>query len=327
MCAPAWRERDDRLDLQQGFVDLATTIDDVHLIARLGRQELVLGPRFVTTRDSGNVRQRHDMVRLIVEHGPMRVDLFYGRPTEVRGGAFDDVADQGQQFYGARLQHLGRASTLEAYAYVLDRDQANLDGVVAHDNRLSVGGRAAATFGRYDFDTELVVQTGGFGGDDIHAYGFVFDGGAKFDAVRFGARLTYGSGDAKDADHSQSTFNPAFSTSSWFGQNGLASFSNTVEVAGTANLNLTPDLTSNFKVGGVWRATASDFLYNSGNPLPGTDGGSAWTGASLSAALIWRPTTYAAITTYGSYVAVSDSLRERGAHDVAYALTSLTLRF
>ena len=61
--------------------------------------------------------------------------------------------------------------------------------------------------------------------------------------------------------------------------------------------------------------------------LAGTTGGDPWTGASLSGAITWRPSPYVAITNYASYVNLSEDLRAMGAHNVAYVLTALMLRF
>jgi hypothetical protein len=322
---------DGGVDLQQAFLDLNADIAGAHTTLRIGRQELALGPRYVTTRDSGNVRQRHDMVRLIATRGDWRADLFAGRPTEVLGGAFDDEPDPGEQFYGGRLQHISADTTTEFYAYELDREEVPLAGLVARDRRLSIGARAFGRRGDYDFDAEAIFQRGAFGGQDICAYGAVIDVARHFDDAPLGpkldARVTYGSGDSDLGDGEQGTFAAAFPNGGWFGQNGLASFSNSVEAAALITLAPREDVAVTLKLSGVWRADAADFLYAGNGPLAGSSGGDAFTGVASSVSLTWRLSPNATITPYMSYVAISDDLASRGAHDVAYAHVNIALRF
>jgi hypothetical protein len=324
---------DDQLDLQQAFVDVHAEVAGGRAMLRLGRQELALGPRFATTRDSGNIRQRHDMARLTYDRGHWRLDAFAGRPVAVANGSFDDNADQGQEFYGVRLERrFGDAATLDAYAYELDRRAAALAGVTARDDRVSLGARLFGRSGDLDYDAEVVHQTGTFGALDIRAVGAAFDVGRRWpDAPlkpRLGARVTYGSGDSDLADNTEGTFSPAFASSSWFGQNGLATFSNTVEVAATLNLSPREDVSVSLKAGGLWRAETADFVYGGSTALAGTSGGNhPFVGASPSALLVWRASEHVIISPYVSYVFIDDELKARGANDVRYVQLGVNLRF
>lgn len=323
---------DDNIDLQQAFVDIYAPLADGHLTIRAGRQELSLGPRFVTTRDSGNVRQRHDLVRLIYERGPWRADLFGGSPVSAAHGAFDDEADTGQDFYGARLQRQFGASTLDVYAHELDRDTATLTGVTANDDRVSLGARFSGRKGDLDFDSEVTIQRGTFGTQDVRAVGSDFEIGRRFPdaplAPRIGARFTYGSGDANLADTTQGTFAPAFPNSQWFGQNGLASYSNTIETAALFGLIPAEDVSINIKLSSVWRAETADFVYAGSTALAGTSGGDdTYVGTSAAVSFVWRPNDNISINPYVSYVAVGHELKSRAADDVIYAHLSIALRF
>lgn len=323
---------DNMLDVQQAFVDLYANIGDGRLTFRAGRQELSLGPRFTTTRDSGNVRQRHDLVRLVYQMGDWRADLFGGNPVVDERGSFDDEADVGQDFYGARLQRKFGASTLDVYAYELDRDTASLTGVTANDDRVSVGSRFFGRNGDVDYDTEVMVQRGSFGTQDIRAVGAMFDIVWRFPdaplAPRVGVRLTYGSGDSALGDDTQGTFAPPFPNGQWFGQNGLASFSNTMETAALFGLAPSEHVAVNLKLSSVWRAETADFAYAGSTSLAGTSGGDErFVGASAAASLVWRPNENVSINPYFSYVAVGDDLKARGADDVTYAHLSIALRF
>jgi hypothetical protein len=323
---------DNGIDVQQAFFDIYADVGDSKLTLRTGRQELALGPRFVTTRDSGNVRQRHDLVRFIYERGPWRADLFGGSPVVDERGSFDDEADVGQDFYGARLQRKFERSTLEIYGYELDRDTASLTGVTANDDRVSIGARWYGRDGDFDFDTELMLQRGEFGERDIRAMGGVLDLGWRFTdaplAPRVGARFTYGSGDADLSDDSQGTFAPPFASGSWFGQNGLASFSNTIEAAALVNITLTEDVSASAKFSSVWRAEDADFAYTGGSALAGTSGADdSFIGVAPSLSLVWRPNENLSINPYVSYVFIGDDLHARGADDVIYLHLGFSARF
>ena len=222
--------------------------------------------------------------------------------------------------------------TLELSAYELDRDAATLAGVTAPDDRISYGAHAFGRRAGIDFDAEAVFQSGAFGGDDIGAFGAALDLAHTFAdapmAPRLGLRLTYGSGDSAAGDGKQETFAPVFPNSGWFGQNGLASFSNTVETAGIAAITPRENVTLTAKLAAVWRADTNDFLYAGNAALANTNGGDeAFTGVSPSLSLVWRPNANVTINPYVSYVALSDEVRDRGAHNVTYAHLTIGLRF
>lgn len=322
---------DNRLDLQQAFLDISTALGQGRATLRVGRQELALGPRFATTRDTLNSRQRHDMVRFFYVEGPWRADLFGGRPTRDQRGVFDDVADETQMFWGLRLQHTGRDRSFAIYAYRLDREDVSIAGVIADDERLSVGARLWGRSGAYDFDVEAMLQGGAFGDQDVTAFGGAVDIGRRLDAPldpRVGVRFTYGSGDHQAGDGAQNTFAPPFPSGSWFGQNGMASFSNVAELAGTLALSPSSTITINAKVAALWRAQTADFLYNGATALAGTDGADdAFVGFAPALMLTWRANANVTLNTYVSYLAIDDELEALGARDVAYAHVAISLRF
>lgn len=148
-------------------------------------------------------------------------------------------------------------------------------------------------------------------------------------APRVGGRFTYGSGDADLGDDTQGTFAPPFPNSQWFGQNGLASFSNTVETAALMALTPAEHVTVNLKLSSVWRSETADFAYAGNTALAGTSGGDdAFVGRAAAISLAWRPNDNVLINPYLSHAsAVGDDLLSRGAHDVTYTHLSVMLRF
>lgn len=322
---------DNQFAISQAFVDLNARIGDAHVTLRTGRQELVLGsPRFVTARDNANVRQRHDLVRLSISDGPWRADLFAGAPTHDERGIFDDEADPGQRFYGARLLHTGDISS-ELALFSLQRDQASIAGIVAADDRWSLSARVGGRRGNYDLDAEAMVQWGSFGDQDVEAFGAFGEIARRFDdapwAPRIGVRFSYGSGDSDLGDNKQQTFAPPFPLSTWFGQNGLASYSNTVEVAATLGLAPRDDVSITMKAASLWRADAADFLYTGSGPIPATTGGGAYVGYGANIGATWRASPNVTIVGYVSYLDASETIHDFGGSDIAYAQMVVGLRF
>ncbi|MEQ1619281.1 MAG: alginate export family protein [Terricaulis sp.] len=323
---------DDRIDLNQAFIDLHSAFGATRATLRLGRQELFLGsPRFVTLRDNGNLRQRHELARLILTNGSWRADVFSGRPMRDRPGAFDDSGDRNQDFYGLRVGRQFGGVSLDFLYYDLARDNAAIAGVIANERRRSVGARLVGRVGAYDFDAELLSQTGAFGAQHVRALGASVDGGRRFAEApwspRAGARLSYGSGDSDPFDTRQETFAPPFPRGAWFGQNGLASFSNTVEAAATLGLTPNDKLNVDIKFAGLWRAQDNDYIYAGAGAVPGTRGGSAYIGFTPSLLLTWRASENVTVNGYFSAASVGEQLRQAGAHNSEYFMTSASLRY
>jgi len=323
---------DDRLDLNQGFVDLAADLGATRATLRVGRQEMELGsPRFITLRDPTNLRPRYDQALLILEGADWRADLFAGRPTNDRPGEFDDRPDPRQEFAGVRLQRQLGAVTARLLYYELSRDDFRIGDDVGHDHRRSFGGHVLGRAGDYDFDVELLRQTGRYGVRRVSALGGAIDAGRTFPGVwltpRMGARLTYGSGDSHPTDGRQQTFTPPF-PGAWFGQNGLASFSNAVEAAATLRILPRPDLTISFKAGTTWRADAGDYVYvGNATALPGTRTGGAHVAEAASVGAQWRISPHVTWSGYVSGVLVTRELRDLGAHNIVYANSSLAFSY
>ncbi len=323
----------DHFDLSQAFADLSGDLGDVHATVRVGRQELALGSqRYVTLRDSSNLRQRHDIVRVMLSEGAWRADLFGGRPTQDRPGVFDDRADPTQRFYGLRIGRTFGEVSADILYYDLDRDGFHLAGLVEDDHRRTIGGHVIGRVGAYDFDAEFLHQSGDFGALDVSAFGGAVEIGRTFADQRYhpryGARFTYGSGDSDPLDGTQGTFSPPFPRATWFGQTGLGSFSNSIEAAATVGLAPTSNFNVDFKLGALWRADTNDFVYSgAATTLPGTRGGKAYMGVSPSLLMVWRPTENVSLTAYASTTSVSQTMHDFGASDVSYAQVSIALRF
>src|SRR5262249_57355615 len=121
---------EDRLDLHQGFVDVAGRLGgDDTLTMRLGRMELQYGSsRLVSVRESPNVRQSFDGALMILHAGAWRVDAFGVRPVTTVPGEFDDETDRQRAFFGLYATTPLTAlpdGHIDLYSFELDRDNAS----------------------------------------------------------------------------------------------------------------------------------------------------------------------------------------------------------
>lgn len=240
--APAVSDRDS-LDAQVAFIDV-TPDADRRWTLRLGRQELSFNAtqRFVSVRESPNIRQSFDGVRVTRQVTGLRLDAFYVHPVTIQAGAFDDASNRDQQFYGVYVaKALNKSVSLDVYAFQLDRSVARFGGVQGQEHRSSLGARLAGKSGAIDYEAETMLQGGRFAGRDIRAWAGSVSGGYTQAAPwspRLGLRLDAGSGDKSPTDDKLQTFNPLFPKGAYFNDSALTSWSNLVAVR--PSLGLTP---------------------------------------------------------------------------------------
>ncbi|USQ93905.1 alginate export family protein [Caulobacter sp. RL271] len=238
--APAAIDRDG-VDAQVLFVDLAPAAG---WRVRLGRQELQLNPtqRFIAVRESPNIRQSFDGLRVTRASGNLKLDAFYLQPVTPSPGAFDDERSRTQRFYGLYASaKLSPRQTLDVYTLGLERDRVRFGAVNGDERRISLGARLAGTAGAFDYDTEGVIQGGRFAGRRIRAFAASASGGYTLDQSwkpRLALRLDVGSGDKDPTDGTLGTFNPLFPKGAYFNETTLFSWGNLVSVR--PSLGVTP---------------------------------------------------------------------------------------
>lgn len=263
--APAITDRDG-LDAQVAFIDVIPDADRRWRL-RLGRQEIALNAaqRFVSVRESPNIRQSFDGARVTRQAGGLRLDAFYVHPVTIQTGAFDDSSNRGQQFYGLYASRaLNKAVSLDVYALVLDRDGVRYGAVRGDEHRTSYGARLAGKNGPIDYEAEGVLQGGRFAERDIRAWAGSLGGGytlAHSWSPRLGLRLDAGSGDKGPGDDELGTFNPLFPKGSYFNDTGLTSWSNLVAVRPSLGLLPRRDVNLELSYLARWRRTGADAIY------------------------------------------------------------------
>jgi hypothetical protein len=330
---PAITDRDG-LDTQVAFVDVTPDADRRWRL-RLGRQEIALNAsqRFVSVRESPNIRQSFDGARVTRQTGDLRLDAFYVHPVTIQTGAFDDSSNHEQQFYGVYASRaLNKAVSLDVYALVLDRDGARYGAVRGDEHRTSYGARLAVKRGPIDYEAEGVLQGGRFAGRDIRAWGGSVGGGytlARPWSPRLGLRLDAGSGDKDPADDKLGTFNPLFPKGGYFNDTGLTSWSNLVAVRPSLGLSPRRDVNLELSYVARWRQTGADAIYLQPAIVlaPAGPDRSRVVGNAVQMDATWQVDRNLKLQSQLAHQSAADAVRALGGRSVDFAMLIVQVRF
>lgn len=174
---------ENRGEFQNLFVDVKLfDFDDLQVIGRAGRQELLFGAeRLVSPLDWANTRRTFDGYRATVKGSQNAVDLFYTNPVNriaATGGTNEwDSSNSNQSFYGAYLSNKSLVndygvSALEAYYIGYDNKDQNFS---FH----TIGSRVAGKMDSVLYEFEGGVQFGDNADGSGHDAGFMTAGLGK----------------------------------------------------------------------------------------------------------------------------------------------------
>ncbi len=260
----------DRLDLQQAFVDFKFTQESADGAAlRVGRQEISFGSqRLVSVRESPNIRRSFDGVRAFYRDGEFRLDAFVTKPVQDKPGVFDDQPDESQLFWGLyAVTPVSFIPSLYADLYYLglDRKNALFDEGVAREERHSIGTRLWGDPKPWDYNTELVVQVGSFGGQNILAWTAASDAGFTLEQTpmrpRLGLKANIASGDDNRKDGTLGTFNPLFPKNAYFTEADLITPANFIDLYPTVTVHPAAGVDVTTGVDFLWRQSPHDAFY------------------------------------------------------------------
>lgn len=328
---PAPYDRDG-LDAQVAFIDY---MPNDRWRVRVGRQEVAFNPtqRFVAVRESPNVRQSFDGVRVTRQTDGLRVDAFYLQPLILSPGSFDDRRNRQQQFYGAYVSRaLTKAVTLDGYVFQLDRDNVTFGARRGDERRTSVGARLAGRRGAIDYEAEMMVQGGRFAGLDIRAWGGSAGGGYTLDAPwspRLGFRVDAGSGDRDPDDGKLGTFNPLFPKGAYFNETNLISWSNLAAVQPSLGLSPSKGVSLEFSYFVRRRESGRDAIYvqpNVGLAPAGADTAKA-VGNATQVDATWQVNRNLKVQLELVHQSAGGPIMALGGHSVDYGMLMAGWRF
>lgn len=317
-------------DAQQVFVEFVLpAIGQL----RAGRQEWSFGSgRLVSVRDGPNIRRAFDAVQLDRAIGGGTLRVLYGRPVENRPGSFDDRANDGQSLAGVygTWPLTSEESTIELYWLALHRDAADFAAGTGRERRDSWGLRWSGKQGAWSFNTEAVLQTGDFTGEDIRAWTIATDTRYHLGSWQLGLKLDLASGDGDLNDGRLETFNALYPNPSYFSEAALISPANLIDVQPFATWQVSEKLSLHAGWDVIWKHRRADAIYTTPVPLtavPGSEGTSRFIGQQLQTVVAWQLTPHVLLE--GSYVRfiAGGGLRDAGGDDVDFAQLKLTLSY
>lgn len=268
----------DRLDLNQGFVDLQLLKKaDQLLTVRAGRQEIVFGSRrFFNYRERPNMRLSHDAVTGIFKTGRWDVRAFGARPVTLNPGAFDDKSADANTvwgLYGVRQKlPVNFPANTDLYYLGLHNRNALYDQGRAEEMRHSIGTRLWGKGKNLDYNFEFLYQFGTFGRGNIHAYALASDTGYTIPLrgpakVRFSLRADVYSGDKDPSDGNLNSFNPFFPKGKHISQLAASGLINQRDVHPRITLTLDQHWSVATSTLFIWRDSLNDGVYSIGNGL------------------------------------------------------------
>ena len=322
----------DRLDLAQGFVDLAPWAGGP--VLRAGRQELLLGfQRMVAVREGANARRSFDGLRLSQRFTDVTLDAFALRPVADKNAVFDDSPNLRQTLYGITATVALRPGVnADLYWLSVDNTAATFRGKTGHEQRDSFGLRLFGTAGGFDWNHEAALQTGMFRNLNISAWMLAAIAGYTFRDIAWEPRLALEanatSGD--DPRHGTlATFNAPFPRLPYFAETSLLVPSNVYDLRPTLTVKPLPRVTVVAAWDTLWRTSTRDSLYGNGMvAYPNTSkaqGRRVGTELSLDARLQVDPhLTLGAI--YAAFLA-GEALTSVKGRDVSFLVGFATYKF
>lgn len=321
------------LDLEQAFIALVEPLGQGTLKVRLGRQQMAFDlQRFVSVRDGPNDRQSFDAAWADYEIGPWRFIGFYSQPVQIRNPyVFEDYSSGQQTYGGVRAERrLSETSGLAAYYSHFTQDGATYLGVTGDERRDIYDVHFSGTAGNFDWDTEVMGQTGTFANKSIWAWYFGAIAGYTFKEVasapRLGLQFDIASGTNDPQGSTLGTFNPLFPNGYYFTLAGYTGFSNTIHLKPSLTFQPMRSMKLMLAVASLWRQTTADAIYTQPTiPVPGTAGQpGSYIGTYGHLRLDWALTPNLTFAVEAVHFSVSDVIRRAGGRDADYVGVQLS---
>jgi hypothetical protein len=328
---------EDRLEFHQAFAELSIGRSPSSFTLRVGRQEVGFGSgRLISASEGRNVRLNFDAVRPIVRLGSWTWNALLAKLVAVEPGMLDDGQAPGQTFggFGFIRTHRLRPDTGTAGYYLrLHRRIAPFDQGVAREVRQTLGSRTWGRRAEVDYNYELILQWGSFGGAPIRAWALATDTGYSFRTswpTRIGLRADWTTGDRRPDDPALQTFNPLFPGTAYSGRAGLIGPANSIDVTPSVRVTPTRRLTVTIDHAWFWRQSVHDGLYGIGVNLvrPGGESRARDVGRQLTVLADFRVDDHLGMAvTYTAFFAGRFLQETPPGEDVGYLAVSSTYRF
>lgn len=321
----------DDLDLHQGYIDLKN-VGGYSLLIRAGRQELSYGnQRLLGAFGWSNIGRAHDGVKLRYRWEKLWLDGFFSWIQ-------DDPNDTGKtdnQYLSGLYAHWNKNDKTDYEFYLLSFND-KFDGLGSGDlNLYTVGNLLERRVGAWDYNSEVAIQFGKSGIEEIFAYAAHVAGGYTFDVhlqPRLGLEYNVASGDdTPGTGTSVKTFNNLFPTNhDKYGYMDLVGWRNIHNGRASVRVQPTDSVTTQVDYHIFYLMQEEDGLYAaSGKQLrAGTAGASQYVGQEIDTTLKYKMNPFANLLIGYSFFNAGDFLDDTGdAEDAHFAYLQLTASY
>ncbi len=322
----------DRLDLAQAFVDGSAELAGGRATLRVGRAEMSFDEgALIGLRDGPNVRQVWDGARLMLSRGAWQWDAFAVRPVAVNPGVFDDGRLPGQSLVGVHVTVAPKPFAADAFYYRNENPATQLFGASGAERTDTIGLRLRYADRRFDGTAGAIGQTGRAAGRPVRAFALHADAGWRFGDVAWTPHVTGRvdvlSGGDPAAAH-VGTFNALYPNVAYSTEATIEAPANLIQPGLVLSADPARAVTVQYTVEGLWRYSARDAFY-AAPLLPlvrPTTSDNRWSGLEQQIAATWRISRFLTLKAAYVHFAAGSFLRQGGASDEDFGMTSLSLR-
>jgi len=255
---------EDVADLHQGFLDITDSSQNWRL--RVGRQEIEFGTGHLIGASEGlNIRRAFDGFRFTFKHGRWTCNSTLTHPVLVRPYTFD-ISDHTQTEWGAGFTRVREHGGWSGYYFGLNRKQAFFNGKTGQDISETFGSRLWKQGTVFDYNTDVIFQTGTFGAGHILAGAVSSNDGITLHNLRlqprFAVRFDYASGDSDHNSKNLNTFSPLFPNPQYSSISALLGPSNLTDVGPLIRITLNAKTAISPEMPFYWRSSIHDGIYN-----------------------------------------------------------------
>jgi len=255
---------EDVADLHQGFLDINDSSQNWRL--RVGRQEIEFGTGHLIGASEGlNIRRAFDGFRFTFKHGRWTCNSTLTHPVLVRPYTFD-ISDHTQTEWGAGFTRVREHGGWSGYYFGLNRKQAFFNGKTGQDISETFGSRLWKQGTVFDYNTDVIFQTGTFGAGHILAGAVSSNDGITLHNLRFqprfAVRFDYASGDSDHNSKNLNTFSPLFPNPQYSSISALLGPSNLTDVGPLIRITLNAKTAISPEMPFYWRSSIHDGIYN-----------------------------------------------------------------
>jgi hypothetical protein len=329
-----------RLSLQQLFVDVRGSAGTVLAGAMLGRQEFADGPRqLLSLSDGPNLHRSWNGLRLYAHAPRYRLGAIELRATRLESGGFDDGIRADTILRGINGSVIvsrgdGPNTYLDPFWLHTELPDFRFGDETGTDRRDTFGLRLWGRKGALRWDWTVARQSGHtLGGRRIDAWGMFAVQSLTLSGSGWKPKLTshidLASGGGVGDDGSLRNFHPLYASSSYLGESQFLGLSNLLIVASGIALAPSATTTLSFEYGCARRLEADDDAYAGGmRAYAGTrDVPDDHIGNLLRLSGSWSPSTRLSFNLNVEHLAAGRLLHEAGFNSGTYAQLGATYRY